>query len=425
MMNKINYNIFEYETLDWKKFKNLSFVKKSLQLYEKKSNFQPFKYTASGIKARQYVGVISLAGESIQVLPKIFDKNNNKDQNIKGLLYLLKLTKKLDIKETDLANLSKHNDLLEIFIYLFANNLLELLHNDFHRNYVNQEDNLNYVKGKINFTKNIRYNLVNQAKIYCEYDEFEENILLNQIFKATVTKCIQFSKNNFNLLQKCDILLSNVADIRFNNPSICDQVKFNRLNQKYQYIFELAKLLLFGNSPSIDNKNLQTFSIMFDMNKLFEEAIFEIINTHKTKFNTSEVKAQKSNQYVFDNPKLFQLQPDIYLKQNDHSVIIIDTKYKKIDGVKPKDEKTKFGVSQSDVYQIFAYSKYYKAKKCILLYPQYSENINKKDLNSSNTGFNLSVNTINLFLEDSKTSYSNYIDKIHDQLLDIIKQPSA
>lgn len=422
-MNQNKHSIFEYEFLNWIKFKSLDKVKTTLEQLDKQNKFNPFTYTANGIKARQYVGVISLAGECIQVLPKIFDKNGDIKLNIRGLMYLFKLTNKLDIKETDLANLSKLDDLLEVFIYLFANNLLELLHNDFQRNYVNKQDNLNYVKGKINFTQNIRYNLVNKSKIFCEYDEFEENILLNQILKATVNKCIKVSKNNFNLLQRCDMLLTNVADVKFDNPNICNQVKFNRLNQSYKYVFELAKLLLFGNSPSIANDKLQTFSIMFDMNKLFEEAVYQIINVNKAALNLLKVQAQKSSEYIFnklnDKPsKLFNLQCDIYIEKNSDEKIIIDTKYKKIDEIKPKDDNSKYGVSQSDIYQIFAYNQYYKAKSCILLYPMYNNELNNT-LRHDEQEFNLSIATLDLKIKENK-KYSDYVNELKKQLTRIL-----
>lgn len=424
MMNNKLHSIFEYQEIRWDNFSNIAKIKKSLNELEKQG-IKLFSYTANGIKSRQYVGVVSLAGNVIQVLPKIFNNPISSSEfdisnNITGLMYLLKITKKLNITETNLSKLSKHNDLLEIFIYLFASNLFEMLTNDFQRNYVNREDNLNYVKGAINFTQHIRYNHIDKSKFYCNYDEYEDNILLNQLFKATVKKCIQFSKLNFNILQKCDGLLTNVDDRNFIDSNVCNQIKFNRRNQNYKYIFELAKLLLFGNSPKIHADNMTTFSIMFDMNKLFEESVYEILKQYQHELKITKLVAQSKQETIFNTGKYnFTLQPDIVLCINSEQCII-DTKYKLIDVIKPERNSNKKGISQADIYQIFAYCKYYKANTGILLYPKYVEN-NPVELEHTSQAFKLKVEFLDFILND-KVKYKDYINGLYKQLVTMLRK---
>lgn len=418
--------IFEYQEISWNEFSNQNMksetIKNSLAKLDRQG-FNPFRYTANGIRARQYVGVISLAGNNIQVLPKVFKLPNEADKtpikdNIKGLMYLLQISHKLKISETDISKLSeKFDDLLEVFIYLFTNNLLDLLHNDFQRNYVNQEDNLKYVKGKISFTEHISYNHVYKSKFYCHYDEYEDNILLNQIFKATIKKCIQASSNNFGLLQKCDHLLANVDDKRFTNANICHKIKFTRHNQNYKSVFELAKLLLFGNSPSLNSDNTNTFSIMFDMNKLFEEAIYQIIKSNQNDLKINKITEQ-SPQYKMFNEKYeynFVMKPDIVIESSNVGIekVIIDTKYKLIDTIKSDSNSNKKSVSQSDIYQMFAYNQYYNTDKCILLYPKFNVEIDK--ILSKENKFNLQIVTVDLFISETD-KLNDYKTKIYDQL---------
>ena len=152
MSSKNTITRFEHQKIKWSEISNQNQAKKALEWFEKKQNFKPFRYTADGVKAKQYVGVISLGGQMVQVLPKVFSDDKFVKTNITGLMYLLQLTKKLKFKEVDLARLCKHTDsMLEVFIKLFSDNLFDLLQNDFRRNYVPQEDNLKFVKGKINF----------------------------------------------------------------------------------------------------------------------------------------------------------------------------------------------------------------------------------------------------------------------------------
>ncbi len=77
------------------------------------------------VKVKQYVGIVKVNNKNIQILPKIFykkDYNLKEETNyiIKNLLYMLSYTKKLNIKEADIANLWKIDDLFEVFIYIFV-----------------------------------------------------------------------------------------------------------------------------------------------------------------------------------------------------------------------------------------------------------------------------------------------------------------
>ena len=79
---------------------------------------------------------------------------------------------------------------------------------------------------------------------------------------------------------------------------------------------------------------------------------------------------------IKDSPS-FQLKPGIILRKNGEVRLIIDTKYKILDG-----KERYLGISQSDIYQMFAYSHKFNCNKIILLYP-WNEKITipEKDIN--------------------------------------------
>lgn len=62
--------------------------------------------------------------------------------------------------------------------------------------------------------------------------------------------------------------------------------------------------------------------------------------------------------------KQFALRPDIVIRKGDKTVIL-DTKWKRL----YKSEKNNYGISQEDMYQMYAYSKKYKTSEVWLLYP--------------------------------------------------------
>lgn len=398
MKNKKTISLLEYESYD-----DLSLKEKRLiEKLNKLNKDDLFDFTPKGIKARKYVGVVQINNKTIQVLPKIFT-NNGEDNSfiVNNLLFMLSYTKKLKLNETEISSLSKSENIFEAIIYLFSKNLLELLKKDLIRNYEDKEENTNYLKGKLLMSKHLKFNLFNKSKFYSKFDEFTEDNLLNQVFKATVQKLIKITKSNsnFKLLTECDFILQDVK-LRKISLNETTKVTFNRLNQIYKNSFNLAILLLFGNSVSLNSKNFESFSLMFDMNNLFEEFIGEFIKKEfKNEF--SKIETQKANKYVFHNKissnfSKFQLKPDIYLENKFNEILVIDTKYKRL--IK---DKLNYGVSQGDIYQMFLYGMRYfneqEIKNIILLYPEYEFNVNLEEINlESKENINIQIKTVNL-----------------------------
>lgn len=53
-----------------------------------------------------------------------------------------------------------------------------------HRDYIPQNEPLTGLRGKIRITESIKQQTVTQKKLICEYDEFTENSLHNQVLKS-------------------------------------------------------------------------------------------------------------------------------------------------------------------------------------------------------------------------------------------------
>ena len=209
MRKNINISLKEYEIS-----KKLDFDAKDILEVEKinkLSDLDIFEIKANNrIKAKQYVWIVKINNKNIQVLPKIF-WNENEDI-LKNLLYMLSYTRKLKIKESDIASLWKINDLFEIFIYIFAKELIELLKKDFKKNYNLIEENSGFLKWKLLFSQHIKNNIFNKSKFFIEYEKMDENILLNIFFKSTCKKLLKQTKSqtNYKLLKKCYFVLKDI-----------------------------------------------------------------------------------------------------------------------------------------------------------------------------------------------------------------------
>ena len=78
-----------------------------------------------------------------------------------------------------------------------------------------------------------------------------------------------------------------------------------------------------------------------------------------------DVSTQDKGHYLFMEPRRqFALRPDIVMEK-DGRTIILDTKWKNL----IDNPRANYGISQADMYQMYAYSKKYETSEIWLLYP--------------------------------------------------------
>ena len=330
------------------------------------------KVTRHGIKAKSWVGVIKYKNLHLEILPKLISKDANHDNKLSeqerntilnNLIFMISYTKNLDIKTNDSAKLANEkNPFLEILIREFANSLFESLKRLTPKRYIREEENLNYLKGKIKFSENIRYNCTNQAKFYCEYDEFSENNLLNQLFLFVATCLFNISNNSYNkkILKLIINYYSDIAFVRFDKFKV-RKIKLTKNQELFKKSFNLAKMFVEHTSVDLSKNKFENITLVWDMNKLFEEFVYEIL---KRRSNIA-VSAQKGRRLLKNvNNKIRNTYVDILITNPER--IVIDTKYKELKTVKDFDNK--------DVFQVVTYCMIHNTNKAVLIYPQVDNN---------------------------------------------------
>ena len=321
----------------------------------------PFLRIASGIggkfiQARNYVGVLQTKnGLTIEILPKIADKTDA-ERSKAVFIKMLRTLKNFPFKSSNLASLKTQNlPLLEIFISMFLCELEALVKKGIKSYYVALEENLNFLKGKLNINEQIKRNSIHKERFYVGYNEFLSDIKINRIIKTTLK--FLYKKSNFNKnQQKIRELL-----FMFNEVSTCDDYKdffekliINRQVRHYEQTLLWCKIFLLNNSFTPHKGDDLAFALLFDMNALFESYVGNFIK--KKHIGTI---LQHSEKHLVEDPKSFKLRPDIFLKDK----FIADTKWKIISS---KDD-----ISQADLYQLYAYGKKHPCDgKLHLIYPK-------------------------------------------------------
>ena len=327
----------------------------------------PFLRIASGvggkfIQARNYVGVLQTkSGLTIEILPKIADKTDT-DKSKAIFIKMLRTLKNFPFKSSNLASLKTQNlPLLEIFISMFLCELEALVKKGIKSDYVALEENLNFLKGKLNINEQIKRNSIHKERFYVGYSEFLSDIKINRIIKTTL-KFLYKKSNSSKNQQKIRELL-----FIFDEVSMCNDYKnfftnytINRQARHYEQTLLWCKIFLLGDTFTPHKGDDLAFALLFDMNALFESYVGNFI---KKKFPSTAL--QHSEKYLIENPKGFKLRPDIFLEGK----FIADTKWKIIRQDINESEK-KYKISQADLYQLYAYGKKYECDKLYLIYPK-------------------------------------------------------
>lgn len=315
------------------------------------------------LQAQNYVGVIQIKdGTTIEILPKIRNLDEQKSKEI--LIKMLKTLKKSPFKNFNTANLKASKmPLLEIFISMFLEELSKLIQKGIKSDYVQKEENLKFLKGKLKISEQIKQNSVHKERFFVQYEEFSSDRVENRLIKTTLEYLYKKSKSNKNQQRIREFLfVFDEIKISHNIKTDFEKVKLNRQMKDYEQVLLWCKTFLLENSFSPYKGNDIAFALLFDMNLLFESYVYDYLRKNGKFENIKNQDKKHHLAYENQNGK-FALKPDIVI---DEGKIIVDTKWKIL-----SLEKSNQGISQSDMYQLYAYgTKYENCEKLYLIYPK-------------------------------------------------------
>jgi len=351
-----------------------------------------FKLDWDVLKTQQYCGILNFEDKDYYLLPKIAGKNDEKNLDI--FIYMLVYAYDIKLEAKDIASCKNHKTekILEFFIQLFAKGLLKEFGRGVYKEYITEQDNLTTLRGKYLINENLKYNHV-KNKIYCEYDEFSMNNMLNQFFLFALKSLLPYTKNK-KLLKQCELVLDEVEYKQFDINTL--KINFHRLNLRYRNSFEFAILLLQKSIP-LFSKDKKSFAFLFDMNMLFERFVGKMIK---------ELEPATLLQSCDTYGDLI-LKPDIIVKD-----LIIDTKYKKL------GEKN--DIKRDDKFQMFVYGKNYGIKNTMLLYPKHLEHFDY-DLVLGEKGEEVKMKIKSLDLWCDRCSYQEYLKELKIRIMEIVR----
>jgi 5-methylcytosine-specific restriction enzyme subunit McrC len=270
------------------------------------------------------------------------------------------------------------NEVSQLFATVLIEGMSHLFKKGLDRGYVEYSEEIQRIRGRIDFTMNIKRNFFKQPRLYCEFDELDYNILHNQILKSTIKNMIgcQGLESDINSKLKNLFLRMNKVDNIILTKKIFRQVQLNRNNFFYDFMIKVCELIF--DNLLISKRGEGGKFKEFHQDETIMQRIFEgfVRNFYKRHLEEYDYVGRRNIDWKLEpftsdaENALPIMQTDINLEFNDRK-IIIDTKYYK----ETLSDRGK--IHSANLYQLYAYLKNQegiedpRTMRCegILLYP--------------------------------------------------------
>lgn len=331
-----------------------------------------FSIGYDSIVPQAFVGVIQIGDLSIQIVPKFCEETTiDTARALRNVYAMLQYIGCLPYRQADTADIATlEADFLEIFVRLFANQLLDHLCQARHVDYIQRSDELRFLRGRIRAEKH--HDPARLHLIPCTFFERSGDTLIARTLRYTCNlmerRCA--TAETRRVLHQIRELL---VDVTLTPISVqeADTIRFHRLNNGFRPFIDVCRLYLAGWAYHIQAGSRSTFTLLFPMEQVFERFVSTVLQREGSALFGAlaplvRVDDQPFVGYLALNERQrgeFGLRPDVCIRVPEAD-ILLDTKYKRLDG-----SASHLGVGQGDVYQMFGYAAMTDAQAILMLYP--------------------------------------------------------
>lgn len=382
MLPAASITFFEHETrpFDWtdREFRALETINRAAGTIILRATV-----TANGqhaLQAAQHVGVVRLGSRTVQILPKIYRHEAEREEEAtRNLLHLLAIAGNVKVSEQQIAPLLRRRaDWFEILTRLFATNLREAWQRSVVRGYVTcEEDASPVLRGRWRIGEQLRHP-ERRHQFAVAFDEFTADNPLNRVLRFVVERLWGLTRNgeNRSLLSTLRVWMDEVTLLPAVRASDADPAALARLHPSYVPLLTLARLFLDGGALEPTSGDCSSFAFTFDMNRLFESFVAAFMRRHRhailpAAWADFDLRVQSAGSPVYlateNAAPRFRLKPDV-LVHNPNAAdgprfpLLLDTKYKTV--------AASDAVTPPDMYQMYAYARRFASPCVLLLYPQ-------------------------------------------------------
>jgi 5-methylcytosine-specific restriction enzyme subunit McrC len=324
------------------------------------------------LRLDKHVGVIETpCGTRIEILPKHHESGDVIQESRTLLRRMIATSFDLPAREVGAADLQLFNaPLTEWVMGKFLVALERIVKTGIRFDYRRVEEEQRYLRGQLNTVHQMRQPPGKQHFFHIRHDVFDPDGAENRLLKLALEQVSKITQNsaNWKLAGEMRSLMGEIASSKDVDGDF-RRWRNERLMSHYRPVKPWCELILSQQMPMSVAGNWHGLSLLFPMDKLFERYVAAWLR--RCIPQTIRLRSPAASEYltVHDDDKMFRLEPDLLLESSSHKWVL-DTKWKKLDSA---DRSNKYGLSQGDFYQLYAYGKKYLAgqtsSELVLIYP--------------------------------------------------------
>ncbi len=252
----------------------------------------------------------------------------------------------------------KFDNIHSLLAAILSKGIAHQIKRGLHRDYVEVNEELSTLRGKINILPSARLINMGKNKLDCTHDEYSVNSTLNRILKTTMILLIRNKKVDDlyrNELKRMLPYFTEVEEIQVSEIR-WKALKFERNNESYRMLINICYFVIAGLLLNTEKGSHKMASFLFEkeMHTLYEHFILAYYSYHYN--GVLDAKAPKIEWLTDDDkkPLLPEMHTDItlYDKKSDKKLIIDAKYYSKIFTSTQYNKET---LRSAHLYQIFAY----------------------------------------------------------------------
>jgi 5-methylcytosine-specific restriction enzyme subunit McrC len=381
------------------------------------------------LRVDNYVGVVETpCGTVLEVLPKHVPDLGQEESSRRLLIKMLKVVLNVQPREVGEADIQlMRRPLTEWVMRRFVESLERLIKRGLRSDYVRIEEEERFLRGQLDVGRYARQPAGRQHFFSIRHDIFSPDGAENRLLKLAVSRVRARTRDSltWRLAAEHENLM---ADIRASEQVASDFRRWrnDRLMTHYSEIRKWCELVLGTHMPAAQAGSHRGLSLLFPMERLFESYVAKRMSTQLAPGVKMTSQASSRAMCVHQGNPIFQLRPDMLLEAPDNRRWVLDTKWKLLDRL---DVEKKYGLNQSDFYQLHAYGHKYLAGSgdLFLIYPRTHVFDQELDWFNFSESLRLRVAPFDLETDQLMTSAAPFIrdDVVGGQLRSVARNTDA
>jgi 5-methylcytosine-specific restriction endonuclease McrBC regulatory subunit McrC len=332
---------------------------------------------------------------------------------------------------------SAEDDFFEFLYYLFPSYLRKACAQGIFRAYVTREYNDANVRGPIDVSRHIRYNIPFNGKIAYHTREYTTDNKVTQLIRHTIEYIRSLSEGgsilDADIDTRNDVNAIVAATTTYSRNARMQVVAKNLHPVTHPYYTEYEELrkiciaILQHKKLSYGDSDKPIAGILFDGASLWEEYLAKVFEEKGLGLIHSNNRMKGKGIPLLERGRKNHY-PDFYRKKDkDEGSVVLDAKYKKLcigkedndvdekdcevdDEDNAIDGKPKIYVRGSDVMQMLAYMHALEAKKAVLISPYKSDTMNIEERSWSTAGYGGKISVIGVPIPayDKETDWDEF-----------------